>query len=292
MIKFKVFLQILFICLLFTSCNNEPYEDGPFSGEIIIDDDHDDDDDNNNGGDDDNNPAEQALLVSQIRIQRPGNSQVYTTDYIYDSENRLIREEDSDGYILNYDYEDNRLVGTNSSNGIDNSEDILEYYTYDSQGKIDAVTIDIQEVPNPYTIRYNYISDNTVIEGFRTLTGQLEERQSYSLTGNIYLLDEFNSDGTYSEFFVHDDKNGAFKSMAQREAIASINSENLPSSLLRFGLNNPTLREFRVNAILTQSLTFSYTYNDDNYPVSITEVFTNNGVTQTSVYSLTYITAQ
>lgn len=287
MTRSRLVFKILCVCFLFTSCDNEPYETD-FSVDTVIDDNEDD----GNGDDDNNDPEEQALLVSQISIQQQGNAETLTTNYFYDSENRLIREENSEGFILNYNYENGQLIGTNSSNGIDNSEDILEYYIYDSQGRIEAVTIDIQEVPNPFTIRYNYSSDNTIIEGVRTLTGQLQERQSYSLAGNIYLIETFNTGGINAEYFLHDDKNGVFKNIAQREAIATINSENLPSSLLLFDLNNPTSREFRVNAIVTETLSFSYTYNDDGYPISITEVFTNNEMTKTSTYTLTYIVAQ
>jgi YD repeat-containing protein len=292
MIKSKIFLQILFVCLLFTSCDNEPYE-GDFLLEDTINEDGDGNNDNDgNGGDDDDNPTEQALLVSQIDIQFQGNSEIYTIEYTYDSENRLLREDNSDGSFLKYNYDEERLVGTYSSNGIDNSEDIVEYYIYDAQGKVDAVTIDTQEETNPYTIRYDYSANNTVIEGARTLTGQLQERQSFALTGNIFRVENFNNGDVTSKTFMHNEMDGAFKNIFMREAISTINSENLPSSLLRFSLNNPTSLQLRENSVLTQTSNFSYTYNDDGYPASIIIASTNNGTTETSTYTLTYVTAQ
>lgn len=281
----KTLFKVLLILFVFVSCDNEPFEGEILSEEIVDDDDDDGDDDTNN------DPDAQALLVSRIVEQIEGDSETFTTDYTYDSNNRLISEEDSDGEVLTYTYQNDQLIGTLSSNG-NSVEDIIETYAYDSQGRVASITIDVVSINSPYTINLSYNSDNSIIEGFDSVTDELEERITLS-NGNVVKVEEFDgSEIVTSSIITHDDMNGPFKNIDLKDTIITICSENLPNSFLNFDLNNLLTEEFTEDGNLVESYTYSYTYNDEGYPISSTEVFDDETDTEIINYTLTYISAQ
>ncbi|MCC1483391.1 hypothetical protein [Winogradskyella immobilis] len=285
MLKPSTLFKILFVCILFVTCDDEPLE-----GEFITNEDvADDDDTDNDDSDDTDNPDEQAFLVSQIVADIQGLQTALIIDYTYDSENRVIREQANNGFFLDYTYENNQLVGTLSGNGVDNTDDIIETYTYDDQGRVATVNINIPDISNN-TSNLVYNSDNNVIEVFDAQTNELDSRITLS-DGNITRIEEFDGEEIItSETITYDNMNNVHSGANLITTINTIYSENIPSSPFFFGNNNILTQEFTEEGEVVELYSFSYTYNDEGYPISAVEIFEGD-TNETVNYTITYTPA-
>jgi len=94
----------------------------------------------------------------------------------------------------------------------------------------------------------------------------------YSATGNM-IMDQ-NSMDMLSTEYLYDDKNGLFKNVRYAWLFAAEDGNNF----FLCGINNVRSCSYALKPVLNQS--FSYTYNADNYPATVTAV--SNGVTISS----------
>ena len=284
MLKPSTLFKILFVCVLFISCDDEPLE-----GDFVTSEDVMDDDDSDGDGDDDtnNDPDNQVLLVSQIVAETEGEPESFTINYTYDSDNRVLREDFNNG-SLTYGYQNSLLVETVLS--FNNSpDDIIETYTYDNQERITSFTIEIANTSNTSNLVYS--SDNTIIEGFDPETNQLQSRITLS-NGNIIQFEEFlNNEVFYSDIMTYDNMVNVHNGTNLSDTVKFLYSENLPSSPFTFGNNNVLTSEFIEDGETLESYSFSYTYNEEGYPITAIETYNDNGETEIINYTITYIPA-
>ena len=229
-------------------------------------------------------------MVSRIVESYEGSSETYTINFTYDG-TRLTRGVDSDGYQTSFSYQNDKLVGTQSTNGVDDSENISETYTYDAEGRLATITTSIAGFGTSMS-NVAHSSNNTVVERLDPSNNDVIDRTTLS-NENVVKFEEFDSNNnlSYQEDFTYGNMSSPFVNMDLRSDFLTISSENL-SDVFYFNANNiltesysdPNVPEFNSTS------TYSYTFNEDGYPETITEVYAEDGFTETITYTLTYIT--
>ena len=197
-----------------------------------------------------------------------------TVEYLYD-EMTLIKEESSDGYYTDYQYEDSKLSQMHFY--YDSDFEIIESYTYDAEDRVATITTNIVGTGTyEYSLTYN--SDNTVITSKLTNFPDSENSTTTFSNGN---MTNDNDSGEYITSFTHDTKNGPFKNLEHRAILLSISSE--ANVNYNFNSNN-VLTSDTPHDSDPESISYSYMYTEFNYPRTVTENY--NG--EISTYTYTY----
>lgn len=264
MVRIKFLLACFLVLTLTTSCENEVIDP------VIID-----------GIEEGETPEGEVLLVSQIIEIDEDGEDPYVTTFFYEGR-RLIREEDGEGFVINYIYENDQLVGTTAF--YDGGEqDIVETFSYDSQGRLESFTIDLNDEGEDRITEYSFNDDGSIVEEYRD--GSLIGRNIIS--GGNLTSQEFISSGevTFTNTYTYDNMNPPLKNIEFRERIFITPSENMYTEYMN---NNNIL-----SAVDNQgTYNYSYTYNDAGYPVTIVEEYEGIASPSTCTYTLTYITAE
>jgi len=193
-----------------------------------------------------------------------------TIEYTYDGMT-LIKEESTDGYYTDYVYEDSKLTEINFYNAP--NLEILESYTYDSEGRVATVSTNIVGT-GVFNHNLSYNSDNSVVTSTPTTsTGTL----STTTLSNGNMIGE-NEGGIYNVTYTHDTMNTPFKNITNRDVLLTINSENNYNYL--FNANN-ILTEVTTENFNTEN---TYTYTGFNFP----RVMTENNDGDITTYTYTY----
>lgn len=215
--------------------------------------------------DDETNPDtnnNDTILPTKL-VTTYSDGETETIDYTY-NEMKLIKEESSDGYYTDYIYEDNVLT---QANYYDAPEDeILESYTYDSQGRVSTITVNLVGI-GVYEFSQTYSADNSVITQSSITFPSTDSSTTTIYNGNITNSTELSY---YTSTNTYDNKNGVFKNVELREQFVTIDYEN--SNALNFTLNN-LLSETILDNSSMQSETYTYTitYTGFDYPRTIEE---------------------
>jgi hypothetical protein len=132
-----------------------------------------------------------------------------------------------------------------------------------------------------YILTYNTESRLTNISYYDLLNVLINTSQKYySASGN--LIKDRNSTDVLTTEYVYDDKNGLFKN-ANYSWLFAIEEEN---TLFLSCINNIKTCSYALKPGMDQN--FSYTYNTDKYPATVTSV--SNGITVS--YKVTYKKAE
>ena len=221
------------------------------------------------------NGSTSVLLKKTIATDEDGYE--YTTNYNYDG-NKLTSVTDSEGSKMNLFYENDLLVKIEySENNVVNQRDLL---TYDSNNKL--ATFNILDLDEDWAQKTLFTHNSNGTVSTVEYTGDLTEQTSlygngvitYN-NGNIidYTLTR-PSESVESWTYTFDDKNSPLKN------IASFDSFNL--GYQEGGINNITAY---INVMYgqTDSYNTTYTYNNDNYPLTSVEN-DGDGYTTTTQY--------
>ena len=199
-----------------------------------------------------------------------------TVTYTY-SGMTLIKEESTDGYYFDYVYVDDKISEINYNNAT--SDEILESYTYDAQGRVATVSTNIIGV-GLYEYSLSYNADSSVITSTSiTIPGGTPSITTLS-NGNMVGETGGGSSGE-STTYTHDTMNAPFKNIVARDILVTINSEN--GYNFQFSKNN-ILTLDTVGGSFPESISSSYTYTSYNYP----RVMTENEDGDISTYTYTY----
>tara|TARA_Y100000815_G_scaffold215568_1_gene200728 strand:- start:505 stop:1248 length:744 start_codon:yes stop_codon:yes gene_type:complete len=199
------------------------------------------------------------------------------------SENLLLSQlivgyDDGTSYIVNFSYEDDRLVGTSDNDGyeevytytnnllsrIDEYQDgTLERYgefEYDSQNRLIEETYSFE---NTVIQSNNYSYDE---QGVITMTDDWGE-YDYVLNDDGDIIEEIDVNGNQDYIYTYDNQFNPFINLHQRETL------NLISGGFSMTMHNVTSSTNTSGASVTDDFTTTYTYNSQGFPVSGTTVY-------------------
>jgi len=215
-----------------------------------------------------------GILPTKVDIVY-SDGETETLSYTYDGMT-LLKEESTDGYYLDYVYEDSKLTEINYNNT--QNDEILESYTYDAQGRIATVLTNIVGV-GVYEYSMSYNADNSVItETSITFPGGTPSTTTIS-NGNMVGEDE---GGVNSTTYTHDNMNAPFKNINNRSVLLTINSEN--NYNYYFNANNILIDDTQ-STMFPEYITNTYTYTAFNYPRVMTENLDGDITTYTYTYN-------
>jgi len=216
-----------------------------------------------------------GVLLTKVDIVY-SDGETETLTYTYEGMT-LLKEESTDGYYYDYVYVGGKLTEINSLDS--QNGDILESYTYDSEGRVATVSTNIIGV-GLYEHSLSYSADNSVItEISTTIVGSTA---STITIGNGNMIEETGG-GSANEIttYMHDTMNAPFKNINNRDVLVTINSEN--GYNYQFNRNN-ILTLDTVGGMFPESITNTYTYTSFNYP----RVQTENNDGDITTYTYTY----
>jgi len=229
-----------------------------------------------NSDDETNTPDTSSILPTKVDIvYSDGESE--TIEYTY-SDMKLIKEESSDGYYTDYIYENNVLTQANYYDAPD--DEILESYTYDSQGRISTITVNITGI-GVYEYSQTYSPDNSVITQSSITFPSTDPSTTTISDGNITNSTEASY---YTSANTYDNKNGVFKNVELREQFLTIDYEN--SYALNFTLNNLLSETIVDNSTMqSENYTYTMTYTSFDYPRTVEENEDGDITTYTYTYN-------
>mgnify|MGYP003113825729 CR=1 FL=1 len=224
-----------------------------------------DDDSSDDGGD----PPSDSVLVKSTIESYEGEDLL--TNYTY-SGNKLVGSSDSDGYTEVFIYTDDLLTT------IEEYQDgVLDFQTelgYDSSNRLISETFTFGASSNEVN-GFTYNADGTITE-FEA--GENTYIYTYAENGNRIAQEDV--DGGQDYTFTYDTNNNPFKNIHQREVFELI---------AYYSYENNLLDEVNTGGTpFADESSFTYTYNETNYPVSAVETITLDTGGQ-DVYNLQFI---
>lgn len=254
----KKLFTIAFIALFtFTSCSS--------------------DDSNNNTG---NQNGESPLLKKIVWTDEGGQSM--TKEFFYEG-NRLIKTIDEEDIII-YSYENN-LISKIEFYDVNNTLFYTDFISYNSNNKPSSVYSKEAYADIAHKSIFNYNNDGSIYieeyygnhESQNTLTNTYLNKYS---NGNIVEMNhnyqiEYNNEDYVNYIITYDSKNNPLKNVFRSDLLLILTAGEA------FTNNNVLTMEVEGQDI-TESSSYSYTYNSAGYPVSaIAEI---NGETITLQY--------
>jgi hypothetical protein len=216
-----------------------------------------------------NNPQEnpiETVLLKKIITTSISNSTINLINY--DSQNRITTIMDENGNVRSeYTYAGNKIVKI-ESNDQDGNLFMRRTFDYDSAGKLNIYKKIlygpfIEASLNTTKRTYTYNQDGTVSS--TEFTGDENEqtwnRGTVVLTmenGNIIMEAKTVGTETTIRNYTFDTKNNPYKNVPGVEALALADYNG--------GVNNTTFSGLQGDEM--NDITFTYTYNADNYPVT------------------------
>ncbi|WP_452225303.1 hypothetical protein [Lacinutrix chionoecetis] len=260
----KIIYSFTLIALSLMSCQNSS----------------DDIDSNLNGGDGDDNgdgDVTNTILPTQLVIQY-ANNDTETLSFTYDGI-KLIKQESTDGYYMDYIYNNDILSEINYYDTA-SGEEILETYGYDSQQRVANVSVNIVGV-GVYDYTQTYSTDGTIMTQSSVTNPNASTYSMTFINGNITKSSE---ESLYKTSYTYDDNNAAFKNILGKEHFLLIDYEN--NDATNFTLNN-LLTEATVdnNNNFISGTQYTYTYTDLNYPKTVIENEDGDTTTYTYMYN-------
>ena len=235
------------------------------------------DDDTNPG--DTNTPINNNILPTKIDVVY-SDGETETVEFTYEG-TRLIKTDFISvdyGSYYDYIYVDNKLMEINDY--FDNDSDILESYTYDSEGRITTVTTNVETIGiYEYSLAYN--ADSSVITESSITFPTSSPSTATIANGNI----TNDTDGDYyTSTYTYDNKNAPFKNVENRILLLRLDSEN--NDAFQFTSNN-LLTENTVNntTMDSESTVYNYTYTTYGYPRTVIENYDGDITTYTYTYN-------
>ncbi|PHS08797.1 MAG: hypothetical protein COA88_06100 [Kordia sp.] len=198
-----------------------------------------------------------------------------TIEYTYEGMT-LIKEESSDGYYTDYVYEDSKITEINYNNA--QNEEILESYTYNTQGRIATISTNIIGV-GVYEYNLTYNADSSVVTETSITSPGSEPSTTTISNGNM--VGE-NEGGVNITTYTHDSMNAPFKNINNRSVLLTINSENGYNYL--FNVNN-ILKDDTESTMFPENITNTYAYTDYDFPRVTTENYDGDITTYTYTYN-------
>ena len=172
------------------------------------------------------------------------------TDYTYNG-NKLTKQEDNDGFSETYTY-----TGELLTKSVEVYEGItyIDNLEYDSSNRLMRVT----DGDGIMKYEYTYNADGTITQ---TETSGGQTIYTY-VNGN--LISEDYVGGEYDYSFTYDDKNNPIKNIHQSEVFELLGYYAYSNNLLT--------QQYDGNEASYETITTTYTYNENGYPATSTEV--------------------
>lgn len=224
----------------------------------------------NDSSDDDGNPPSDTVLLKTLIETFEGEDLVINYTY---SGNRLIGSSDSDGYSEVFTYTGDLLTM------IEEFEDgVLDYRTelaYDANNRLITETITFG-AQNVEVNQFTYNADGTIT---KQEAGENAYIYTYDQDGNR--IAEEDIDGGQDYTYTYDSKNGALKNIHQREVFELLGY---------YAYNNNLLDEINTGGVaFADEASYTYEYNNLDYPESAVETVTLDGIGEEEVYTLQFI---
>ncbi len=228
--------------------------------------------------------ATDNILPTKIVVEdSDGDSEtiVYTYNGKKITKIQSTSPDSNDNYYLDLIYTDTKLTEQNFYKLP--GEDILETYTYNSEGKINSFTTKVIAA-NEYTQEVTYNADNSEIT-IRTPGDPIEEA-SVIKVNNGNLIEQLESNRFFYTY-TYDDKNAPFKNLENRAILLPIYSENNDNYLYTYNniLTETIYNGPNADSPISSAYTYEYTYTDFGFPRVVTEKDGNEDIT---TYTYTY----
>ncbi|GAB1855531.1 hypothetical protein MHTCC0001_03650 [Flavobacteriaceae bacterium MHTCC 0001] len=215
-------------------------------------------------------PAEETdnTLIKRI-VETYENGEKYTLDFQYDG-NKLISVFSNDGDKNDFTYENDLLTRVDQY-----FEGKLEGYvllSYNSENTLTEYTEYLLDIEGVGKIAYRnelvYNSDNStkryIYKGDFENQNDLTFTQTISFMGNN-IVSNIDSSDDFASTYTLDDKNGIYKNTYAIEILNLLNDTEFSIILLGNANNVTKLVDF-YNGV-TDTDTYTFTYNDSNYPI-------------------------
>ena len=186
----------------------------------------------------------------------------YITDMVYDG-NKLVSETDDDGFTIKYTYTGNVITKTEDFNEENELQSTSEF-TY-VNGKMSTEVQKNPDASQYYKIKYTHNADGTIsFEGgyINAVTGAAEGeatrtgKYTYKDGNMIRYENSYNGSENATYTYEYDNKNNPIKNVLGGNLLIGWQENSSSNNLIKVSATNSTF-----------VTTYSYTYNEDNFPL-------------------------
>ncbi|WGD34355.1 hypothetical protein [Olleya sp. YS] len=210
--------------------------------------------------------SNQNLILLKKTIWTYSDGSTVTTDYAYNG-NRLISIADSEGETETYTYENNLLtrIDTVINDPTGNPDAEYTLLEYDSQNRLINEILFIDDGVQSQRWAYTYNTDGTITET-AYFTDTVTGVESLDYTGTVVISNGNYiswTDGNYSDQYTYDNSNGALKNVYAFDTLLLLNG-------LYISNNNEIANNSTIGGVSNpdDSYSVTYTYNNDDYPLT------------------------
>lgn len=213
---------------------------------------------------DSSSSSSEILLKNEI-VTDPSDGSSYTMTYTYNGTNLTKISYDDDGSYDKFYYTGDLITKIEFFDDTDFLEGKTTY-TYNSDNKLTSyVSLDYLSDDGEREV-YTYNTNGTVsgVSYYGDLVTQTTPSSTRTITlSNGEVISEVSTSGSNSFTYTYDTKNHPYKNIKGFDKIGAYSdSDNL-------GVNHNLLTRVQTSGTFTNTQNYSYTYNSDNYPLTM-----------------------